>query len=50
ITTDNASNMIAMGRILKDKINDEFNNQNLQHFRCGAHVLNIIVEEGIKSI
>ncbi|CAG8640882.1 7794_t:CDS:2, partial [Racocetra fulgida] len=50
ITTDNASNMIAMGRVLKDKMYNEFNNQHLQHFHCGAHILNIIVEEGIKLI
>ncbi|CAG8725988.1 1983_t:CDS:2, partial [Racocetra fulgida] len=50
ITTDNAANMIAMGRVLKIKMDYEFNNNNVQHFRCGAHVLNIIVEEGIKLV
>lgn len=50
ITTDNASNMISMGRILKEKLYLEFNNKNVQHFRCGAHVLNLGVEEGIKVV
>ncbi|CAG8817034.1 29057_t:CDS:1, partial [Racocetra persica] len=27
ITTDNAANMLSMGRILKEKISDEFDNQ-----------------------
>ncbi|CAG8814852.1 4285_t:CDS:1, partial [Racocetra fulgida] len=50
VTTDNAVNMLAMGRVLKEKMNNEFSNPNIQHFRCGAYVLNIIVEEGIKSV
>ncbi|CAG8771390.1 17507_t:CDS:2 [Racocetra fulgida] len=50
ITTDNASNMISMRRILKEKLHVEFNNESVQHFRCGAHVLNLGVEEGIKLI
>ncbi|CAG8685215.1 4936_t:CDS:2 [Cetraspora pellucida] len=50
ITTDNAANMLAMGHILRENISNEFGNQTVQHFRCGAHVLNIVVEEGIKLI
>ncbi|CAG8481024.1 16658_t:CDS:2, partial [Racocetra persica] len=50
ITTDNAINMLAIGHILKEKISDEFDNQDVQHFCYGVHILNIIVEEGIKSI
>ncbi|CAG8780600.1 10819_t:CDS:2, partial [Racocetra persica] len=50
VTTDNASNMIAIGRVLKERMHNEFSNINVQHFRCGAHILNIIVEEGIKSV
>ncbi|CAG8847942.1 22163_t:CDS:1, partial [Racocetra persica] len=50
ITTDNAANMLAMGCILKEKISDEFDNQDVQHFHYSTHVLNIIVKEEIKSI
>ncbi|CAG8793781.1 6627_t:CDS:2, partial [Racocetra persica] len=50
VTTDNASNMIAMGCVLKERMHNEFSNINVQHFRCGAHILNIIVKEGIKSV
>ncbi|CAG8590237.1 34457_t:CDS:2 [Racocetra persica] len=50
VTTDNASNMIAMGRVLKERMHNEFSNINVQHFHCGTHILNIIVEEGIKSV
>ena len=50
IMTDNAANMIAIGRILKEKISNKFGNYNIQHFRYDAHILNIIVEERIKSI
>ncbi|CAG8848918.1 13278_t:CDS:2, partial [Racocetra persica] len=32
ITTDNAANMLAMGRVLKEKMNNEFSNPNVQHF------------------
>ncbi|CAG8738705.1 7878_t:CDS:2, partial [Racocetra fulgida] len=50
VITNNAANMLAMGRVLKEKMNNEFSNPNVQHFHCGAHVLNIIIEEGIKSV
>ncbi|CAG8761032.1 3428_t:CDS:2, partial [Racocetra persica] len=50
VTTDNASNMIAMGHVLKERMHNKFSNINMQHFRCGAHILNIIVEEEIKSV
>ncbi|CAG8761503.1 3180_t:CDS:2, partial [Racocetra persica] len=50
VTTNNTANILAMGCVLKEKMNNEFRNQNVQHFHCGAHVLNIIVEEEIKSI
>ncbi|CAG8546475.1 17157_t:CDS:2 [Cetraspora pellucida] len=50
IMTNNATNMLVMGCILREKINSEFGNQTVQHFYYGVHVLNIVVEEEIKSI
>ncbi|CAG8824097.1 25483_t:CDS:2, partial [Racocetra persica] len=50
VTTDNASNMIAIGYVLKERMHNEFSNINVQHFCCGIHILNIIVKEGIKSV
>ncbi|CAG8793865.1 24519_t:CDS:2, partial [Racocetra persica] len=50
VMTDNASNMIAMSRVLKERMHNEFSNINVQHFRCSTHILNIIIKEGIKSV
>ena len=46
ITTDNASNMISSARYLKVK----FENNTFIHYRCVAHVLNIIVTTGLEVI
>ena len=46
ITTDNASNMIAGARILKTKLNQN----SFTHYRCVAHVLNLIVVAGLDII
>ncbi|CAG8823980.1 16100_t:CDS:1, partial [Racocetra fulgida] len=32
VTTDNAANMLAMRCVLKEKMNNEFSNPNVQHF------------------
>ncbi|CAG8720325.1 3029_t:CDS:2, partial [Racocetra fulgida] len=50
VTTNNAVNMLVIGHILKEKMNNKFSNPDIQYFCCGTHVLNIVVEEEMKSI
>ena len=45
MTTDNASNVILSARILATKFDHEFT-----HYRCVAHILNIIVTAGLNAI
>ncbi|CAG8718167.1 19970_t:CDS:2 [Cetraspora pellucida] len=50
IITDNVANICSIERILQEKMLSEFNNNGVQHFRCGAHILNLGVEEEIKKV
>ncbi|CAG8600367.1 7255_t:CDS:2 [Paraglomus occultum] len=50
VTTDNAANMVLMGRILKSECAAQFNNADVIHLRCAAHILNISVKAGIKYV
>ena len=45
ITTDNATNVVASTRILKTKFQYDF-----IHFRCIAHILNLVVTSGLDVI
>ncbi|CAB4431752.1 unnamed protein product [Rhizophagus irregularis] len=44
ITTDNASNMVACARELRVK----FEHNDFIHYRCVAHILNLIVSSGLE--
>ena len=46
ITTDNAPNIVAA--ITELKTNDGL--QDMTHIRCGTHIINLIVEAGIKEL
>lgn len=48
--TDNASNMITTGCIFRTKLFEEFENNDIDHFRYAAHILNLGVKEGIKLV
>jgi hypothetical protein len=50
ITTDNAANMVKMGKLLCEQALLRFNNSNIIHLRCAAHVLNIGVKAGLEHI
>src|SRR6266516_4242254 len=43
ITTDNRANMVKMGRLLHNKIEQQFDNLNIIYLRCVAHILNLSV-------
>lgn len=47
-TTDNASNMDVFGRMFREKLRYEYGNNDFEHVRCAAHVLNLAVSEGMK--
>ena len=50
LTTDNALSMIICSTFMAEELKTEFENQNFAHYRCAAHVLNLAVTQGIKSI
>lgn len=50
VTTDNGSNMISMMNKLKTNCSQEFNNDEVTHHRCIAHVLNLAVKDGLEYI
>ncbi|CAH1769052.1 3120_t:CDS:2, partial [Entrophospora sp. SA101] len=50
MTTDNGSNMVSLAEHLNNYLIQKYNNKDFMHLRCGAHVLNLAVKEGIKLI
>ncbi|CAG8810672.1 19133_t:CDS:2, partial [Gigaspora rosea] len=49
-TTDNASNMVVFGRLFREKLHYEHGNNDFEHVRCAAHVLNLAVSEDLKKV
>ena len=49
ITTDNGSNIVSGCKKLVDHFNPSNEITKLTHFRCAAHVLNLVVNEGLSS-
>ncbi|CAG8602127.1 758_t:CDS:2 [Gigaspora margarita] len=50
VTTDNSSNMDVFGCMLREKFQYKYGNQDFEHVRCAAHVLNLAVSEGMKIV
>jgi Domain of unknown function (DUF4413) len=50
ITLDNASNMGSMQEMLREELTSLLCGGEFFHIRCCAHVLNIIVQDGIKEL
>jgi hypothetical protein len=50
ITLDNASNMGSMQEMLREELTSLLCGGDFFHIRCCAHVLNIIVQDGIKEL
>jgi hypothetical protein len=49
-TTDNAANMETFGREFSRMLYEEFGNTKFVHVRCAAHVLNLMVQEGLSKV
>ena len=49
LTTDNASSMIACGKIMKQELS-LISNNDFNHYRCAAHILNLAAQQGIKVL
>jgi len=49
LTTDNASSMIAAFGLLAEEMFSKYQRK-IYHVRCGAHVLNLAVQAGLKNI
>lgn len=49
VTTDNASNMDTFERALRASLRDEFENTEFCRVRCAAHILNLMVKQGLSS-
>lgn len=49
LVTDNGSNMIRGFNLLAAEILDKSNHR-IHHIRCGAHTLNLVAQEGFKSM
>jgi hypothetical protein len=50
MTTDNGANMVNLAEHLNSYLIQKYDNRDFMHLRCGAHVLNLAVKEGIKLI
>lgn len=50
LTTDNASSMITCGRTFIQYLQDNYQNSEVEHRRCAAHILNLSVEQGKKCV
>jgi hypothetical protein len=50
ITTDNGANMVKMGHLLHNKIEQQFENPNVIYLHCVAHILNLGVHVGLQKI
>lgn len=50
LTTDNEAAMLVCGREIADAFDDEISSMNFSHYRCAAHVLNLGVKNGLKTV
>ncbi|HEY4874420.1 MAG TPA: hypothetical protein VIH86_02510 [Puia sp.] len=50
LTTDNDSAMLVCGKEIASAFDDEMSLMNFSHYRCAAHVLNLGVKKGLKSV
>ena len=50
VTTDNGTNMISMAGKLRLQCLEEFDNSQVTHLCCAAHVLNLSVKEGLSMV
>ena len=49
VTTDNAGNMDTFARALRVALQDEFGNKEFARVRCAAHILNLMVNQGLSK-
>ena len=50
LTTDNDSAMLACGKEIADAFDNEISSMDFSHYRCAAHVLNLGVKKGLKTV
>ena len=50
LTTDNDSAMIACGKEIADTLDNEISSMTFSHYHCVAHVLNLGVKNGLKTV
>ncbi|CAG8825633.1 16584_t:CDS:2, partial [Cetraspora pellucida] len=50
LTTDNESAMITCGHLLAKELENEFDNIGFSHYRCVAHVLNLVAKQGLRMV
>src|SRR6266540_4268540 len=50
ITTDNASNMNVFGQKFSQLLSDNHDNTLFRRVRCAAHILNLIVKDGLDEV
>ena len=50
LTTDNEAAMLVCRREIADAFDDEISSMNFSHYRCAAHVLNLGVKNGLKTV
>ncbi|GES75131.1 zinc finger BED domain-containing protein 4-like [Rhizophagus clarus] len=50
LTTDNATTILAVGRSIAKKLDDDGINSTFGHYRCAAHILNLAAQQGLELI
>ncbi|GBB83187.1 hypothetical protein RclHR1_00010069 [Rhizophagus clarus] len=50
LTTDNATTMLAVGRSIAEKLDDDGINSTFGHYCCAAHILNLAAQQGLELI
>lgn len=50
ITTDNATTMLAVGRLIAGKLEYDVVNSTFGNYRCAAHIINLAANQGLELI
>ena len=50
IKTDNATTMLAVGRLIAESLEYDIVNSTFENYRCAAHIINLAANQGLELI